>query len=341
MNLRLAAPFLTIVMVFGGLLPVPALAVDIKIATVAPEGSTWMKEMRAAARQIKERTAGRVSFRIYGGGIQGNEKKVLRKIRINQLQGGAFTSMGLVERYPDIVVYGLPMLFESQDEVDHVRARFDARLVKGLDEAGFVSYGFAGGGFAYLMTNAPVSRLDDLKGQKIWVPEGDEPSYVAMQSLGLSPIVLPLTDVMTALETGLLNIVAMSPVGAIVLQWHTKTSHITNLPLSYTQGLLAIDKRALAGVSADDQAVIREVMTALYARFDAQNREDNLAAMEALKAAGLEVVETDPAEVARWRQAVSASVDKLVAEGPISDELLTEIRSTLAEFRQRRTGPSR
>ena len=120
-----------------------------------------------------------------------------------------------------------------------------------------------------------MTGLADLRGQKIWVPEGDETSYVAMQALHLTPVILPITDVLTGLQTGLLDIVATPPVGAVVLQWYTKTKYVTTQPLSYTMGLLVIDQRALGAVTAADQEVLREVLSAVYARFDAQNRIDN------------------------------------------------------------------
>ncbi|MDH5275530.1 MAG: TRAP transporter substrate-binding protein DctP [Gammaproteobacteria bacterium] len=317
-------------------LPLSVPATDLKLATVAPEGSSWMKDLRAAGLQIRERTGGRVNIKFYGGGIQGTDKKVLRKIRIGQLQGGVFTSNSLEERYPDILIYGLPMLFNSQDEVDYVRRKMDAKLIEGLDKAGFVSYGFAGGGFAYFMTGKPVAGLADLRGQKIWVPEGDQTSYVAMQALKLSPVVLPITDVLTGLETGLLDIVATPPVGAVILQWYTKTKFVTNLPLSYTLGVLAIDKGALQGVSEADKAAIREVMSALYARLDAQNRGDNAKAEQALRANGLKFVEPNAAEVPEWRAAVSAAMDGMAAKGAFSGELLAEVRRHLQDYRKSR-----
>jgi TRAP-type transport system periplasmic protein len=317
-------------------LPFSVPATDLKLATVAPEGSGWMKDLRAAGLQIKERTGGRVNIKFYGGGIQGTDKKVLRKIRIGQLQGGVFTSNSLEERYPDILIYGLPMLFNSQEEVDYVRQKMDARLTAGLEKAGFVSYGFAGGGFAYFMTGKPVAGLADLRGQKIWVPEGDQTSYVAMQALQLSPVVLPITDVLTGLETGLLDIVATPPVGAVILQWYTKTKFVTNLPLSYTLGVLAIDKAALRAVTDADKAVIREVMTALYARLDAQNRVDNAKAEQALRANGLKFVEPNAAEVPEWRAAVSAAMDDMAAKGTFSAGLLAEVRRHLQDYRKAR-----
>ena len=335
-----ALPFACLIVLTG--LSLNLFATELKVATVAPEGSSWMKELRAAGLTVRERTSGRVSLKFYGGGIQGNDKKVLRKIRIGQLQGGMFTSNGIEERYPDILIYGLPMLFNSEDEVAYVRQKMDSKLASGLEKAGFVSYGFAGGGFAYFMTGKPVTGLADLRGQKIWVPEGDQTSYAAMQALHLSPVILPITDVLTGLQTGLLDIVATPPVGAVILQWYTKTKYITDQPLSYTLGFLAIDKTALQPVSAADQAILRELLSAVYVRLDAQNRVDNAKARLALKANGLQFVAPNVAEIPEWRAAVSAAMDSLAAKGTFSPVLLAEVRGHLQEFRKNRptTSPS-
>jgi TRAP-type C4-dicarboxylate transport system substrate-binding protein len=333
---RTSSALRVLIILAGACLPALLHATDLKIATVAPEGSSWMKDLRAAGLQIRDRTGGRVNLKFYGGGIQGSDRKVLRKIRIGQLHGGVFTSNGLQERYPDVVIYGSPMLFDTLDEVDFVRSRLDDRLTAGLEKAGFVSFGFAGGGFAYLLSNKPVKGIADLRGQKIWVPEGDPSSYAAMQSLELSPVALPITDVLTGLQTGLLNIVATPPVGAVVLQWYTKTKYITTQPLSYTIGLLAIDKNALNDVSVADQAVLREVMTKLYKHFDAQNRIDNAKAENALRANGMQFLQLDPAEVPVWRASTAAAMDKLAASGGISANLLREARGYVQEYRAAR-----
>jgi TRAP-type C4-dicarboxylate transport system substrate-binding protein len=209
----------------------------------------------------------------------------------------------------------------------------DARLLAGLEKSGFVSFGFAGGGFAYLLSNKPVKGIADLRGQKIWVPEGDPSSYAAMESLELSPVVLPITDVLTGLQTGLLNIVATPPIGAVVLQWYTKTKYITTQPLSYTIGLFAIDKSALKDVSPADQAVLREVMTRLYKHFDAQNRVDNTKAEAALRANGMQFLQLNPAEVPVWRESTARAMDKLAVSGGVSAELLAEARRYVKEYR--------
>ena len=101
-------------------------AATLKIATVTPEGSQWMTDMRAGAKEIKERTEGRVQIKYYGGGVMGNDQKVLSRIRIGSLQGGAFTPSALAVQYSDLNLYGLPMVFDSEEEAAFVRARMDA-----------------------------------------------------------------------------------------------------------------------------------------------------------------------------------------------------------------------
>ena len=252
-----------------------AQAAVIKIATLVPEGSQWMNDMRAGAAEIKKRTDGRVTFKFYGGGVMGSDKSILRKMRVGQLHGSTFISSGLAGRYDDLQIYSLPLLFYDLDEVDFVRETMDPIFKQGMEDAGYKSFGFAEGGFAMLMSNVPVRTLEDLSGQKVWVPEGDAISFAAMQALGLSPVSLPITDVMTGLQTGLIDIIASSSVAAVVFQWHTKVKYVTKLPIAYLTATLAIEKRAFDRLSIDDQAIVTDVFERIYANFGVVNRQDD------------------------------------------------------------------
>ncbi|MEM6640800.1 MAG: TRAP transporter substrate-binding protein DctP [Pseudomonadota bacterium] len=311
----------------------PALAVDIKIATVAPEGSSWMNQMRAGAKDIAARTDGRVKLKFYGGGVMGNDKKVLRKMRIGQLHGGAFTASSLAERYPDIQLYGLPLLLRTQAEVNHVRAEMDDEIMGGMADAGLVCLGIASGGFANIMSAEPVRSSDDLSGQKVWVPEGDAISYAAMASLGLSPVTLPITDVLTGLQTGLVDIIGSSPVGALVLQWHTKVKFITPVPVSYLYGTLVIEKKVFDRLSASDQAIVREVMAGVYANFEKENVTDDEKALAAMLKGGIELIEPAPGLVDGWSRQAREVRARLASEGVYSADRLARIDSLLADYR--------
>lgn len=327
---RVIAPLTLFALLFSG---VASAATTLKIATITPEGSQWMTEMRAGAAEIKERTEGRVEVKYFGGGIMGNDTKVLGQIRIGRLQGGALTPSALGSRYPDINLYGMPLVFDSEDEASYVRQFFDERLAAGLEEAGFVTFGFAAGGFANILSNTPVRSLDDLKGKRVWILEGDTISYASMEALQLSPVTLPLTDVLTGLQTGLIDIVGISPIAALVLQWHTKLKYITEIPLAYSLGFMAIDKKAFNKISVDDQAIVREVMTAIYANFDKANIVDNRGARDALVNSGIEPVQFDAEELARIREVMQKSNRALGADGEFTVELYDEMMTYIEEYR--------
>ncbi len=313
---------------------VNANAATLKIATVTPEGSQWMQDMRASAAEIKERTNGRVQIKYYGGGVMGNDTKVLGRIRIGALQGGAFTPSALTNQYPNLNLYGLPLVFETEEEAAYVRERMDEQLRAGLEDAGFVSFGFAAGGFAVVLSNTPVASLEDLKGKRVWVPEGDRISYASMEALDLSPVTLPLTDVLTGLQTGLIDIVAISPIGALVLQWHTKVKYMTELPLAYTLGFMAIDQKAFSRLTSNDQKIVREVMTRTYKNFDRQNLVDNRDARETLLKQKIELVEFDQEEIEDIREIVAKSNRELGEDGRFSLALYEQMLDYVSEYRQ-------
>jgi TRAP-type C4-dicarboxylate transport system substrate-binding protein len=309
-------------------------AADIKIATVAPDGSRWMLEMRAGAAEVQARTDGRVTIKFYPGGVMGSDAQVLRKVRIGQLQGGAFTAGGLGERYPALNLYGIPLLFHSLDEVDAVRAKLDPELAAGLERAGFATFGFIEGGFANLLANEPIRTVEDLRRKKVWVPEGDPTSFLAMEALGLSPAVLPVTDVLTGLQTGLIEIAFASPVAALVLQWHTKVKYITDIPASYSMGIFAIDTDVFATLAAEDQRIVREVMTRHIGALDREARDDNRKAAEALAKAGLRTVTVDSADLASWRSTVEGLWPEFRRRPDFDATMFDRLLALLAEYRR-------
>jgi TRAP-type transport system periplasmic protein len=305
-----------------------------KIATVSPDGAMWMKKMRAGGTEIAERTQGRVKFKFYPGGVMGNSQSVMRKIRFGQLQGGAFTAGSLAKVYPDIQIYALPLLFASQEEVDYVRARMDTSLLQGLEQQGFVSFGFAGGGFAYTMSVSPQNSMQDLRAHKLWVPAGDIITSTTMQVAGISPIPLPLSEVLTGLQTGMIDTVAISPVGAIAFQWYTKANYFMDYPLNYIYALLVIDKKAFDKIDPADQKIVRQIMSRIYQEIDQQNRLDNKKAREVLRQQGVTFVKFSPDLLADWKKFAKKSIQLLGEKGAFSPAMFNTLQKHLQQLRQ-------
>ncbi len=308
--------------------------IQIKIATLAPQNSEWAEKFQKGSIEIQERTENRVKLKFYWGGAQGNAKKILQKIKIRQLHGGTFSPTDFQELYPDLNIYGLPFLFKDFDEVDYVRDRVDNQLEQGFKNLGFNTYGFAGGGFAYILSNEPIREYEDLKNKKIWLPQGDLISYEAMKSLNLLPVPLPMTDVLTGLQTGLIDIVAIPPVVALALQWHTKINYITRVPVLYAMGFLAIDSKMINRINTDDRKVLNEVISRIYSEVDSNSQQDSENAYEALSKIGIQEIQFDGDEYQKLTDLLEEPTKKMANDGFYSLELFNEIKMYIDDFRK-------
>jgi len=314
--------------------PVTQAAQVLKIATISPDGTMWMKKMRAGGKEVEERTEGRVKFKFYPGGVMGNDQSMLRKMRFKQLHGGVFSIGSLAKVYPDIQIYAMPSVFVSLEEVDYVRSRMDAELFKGLEAKGLIAFGFIGGGFTFSMSSEPQRNLEDLRRQKVWIPEGDVIAMAMMESAGISPIPLPLADVLTGLQTGMINSVASTPVGAIALQWYTKLPYLSDIPINYYYGLLAIDKKVYKKISPTDQAIVREVMTRINNEIDQLNRIDNVEVFQTLQKQGVTVVKLAPEKRAEWLKIAENARQQLGKQKAFTPEMFSKLQNLVQQYRQ-------
>lgn len=315
MNLLLA-----LLLLAGTALAPAAWAVTIKVATISPDGSTWMKTLRKAGADVAAATDGRVKFKFYPGGVQGDDKTVLRKMRVGSVHGGVMTVGILAQAYPDLQIYGLPLVFESSEELDYVRAEMDAELMAGLEQEGYVGFGFAEIGYAYVMSQQPVDSVESVRELKNWVPDGDLASAKALEAFGISPIPLTIGDVLAGLQTGLIDTIAAPPVGTLTLQWHTRLSHVLDMPMLYTYGLLVVSDRQFRKVSAADQAIVREVMGAATQSVNARSRADHEQALGVLQRQGLTFHAPDAPARAVAQSLADAANEALVAEGFVTRE---------------------
>lgn len=309
-------------------------AETLKIATVSPEGSSWMKIMRAGAEQLKAESGGRVTLKFYTGGVMGDDKAVLRKIRANQLQGAALTAGSLTSVYTDVQLYNLPLVFHSYDEVDYVRAQLDARIEGGIEKKGFEVLGFSEAGFAYAMSTAAATDVDKASSQRVWVPDADPGAMVAVKAFGIQPMALTLIDVLPMLQTGNVQAVAMPPIAVIAFQWHPYLKYVLDLPLVYSFGTLVVDQRAFGKLSAADQALTRKIMGKAMKDIDAGSRRDHFAAIAALEKQGLKKLTPSATELAGWRARGDAAVKAVVQQGQVTQEAFDALQTLLKAKRQ-------
>jgi TRAP-type C4-dicarboxylate transport system substrate-binding protein len=322
--------FIVIVMLTG-----QAQAIQIKIATLSPEGSVWMEKMREGAKELAKRTDNRIKIKFYSGGVMGDDKAVLRKIRIGQLQGGAFVSGSLSQYYPDNQIYSLPLFFRSFKEIDYVRGYLDQKIIDGFEKGGLVIFGIAEGGFAYVMSTVPIYTVQDMREQKVWIPDNDSMILEAIKAFDITPIPLSIADVRAGLQTGLINTVTTPPIGALALQWHTQIKYLLDEPFLYIYGVLAVDRKVFKRLSPADQQSFREIMGDVFKTLDRLNREDNIKAMETLHKQGIKFINPSKEALKKWRKDASEVPNRLIKAGRLSQEMVDTLEQLLKEYRSK------
>ncbi|MFH1139287.1 MAG: TRAP transporter substrate-binding protein DctP [Pseudomonadota bacterium] len=311
-----------------------AQALVLKIGTLSPSGSSWMKKMEQGADEVFKKTEGRVQFKYYPGGVMGDDQTMLRKMRIGQLHGGAIMTGALAGFYSDVQVFSLPLIFNNFNEVAYVRERMDQLLVDGLEKGGIISFGMADGGFAFLMSKAPIRSVSDLTKQKVWIPDQDNLALKAAQAIGVTPIPLSMADVRTGLQTGLIDTVGVSPIGAVALQWHTQLKYLTEVPIIYIYATFMITEEAYRKIDPADRPVVREIMGRWFKEIDKENMESNSRALEALKNQGIQFIRPEGDVLAEWRRMGATTTEDLIKSGRFHRDIIERLLNTIDEYRK-------
>jgi len=230
----------------------------IKFATVAPEGSTWMNTMKELEKTIREKTQGQIAFRIYAGGVAGDELDALRKIRIGQLQSAAFSGVGFGQILPSVRVLDLPFLFRNDKEIDLVHKEMEGFFAEQFRQKDFELLSWAEVGNVHLFSQEPIRKVSDLAKLKVWTWSGDPIAKETFSVMGTNPIPLAITDVTTALNTGMIDTVYAPPLGAIALQWNLYVKYMTSLPLAHSTGAVLVSKNFAQKIPAEHFKIIKD-----------------------------------------------------------------------------------
>lgn len=306
--------------------------VTIKIAAIAPKGSAPMNLLEEFKTKIKEETNNEVNFKIYPGGIQGDEKDVITKIKLGQLHGGAFTSVGIGRIAPEIRITDIPFLFKNYEEVAYVRAKLKNKLEKFIDKKGFVVVAWSDIGFVHTFSKEPITK-DNLKDLKVWVWGDDVLSNTVWQSLGVTPISLSITDVLTSLSTRLIDTAATTPFGAVAFRWYKKFDYISEIPSTNPSAAIIVTKKKWAKITPESRKKIHEVASWYEGKMISSNRKSNADCLEILKNSGIKIVPVTDEAIAfvtdMQIRAREALVGKLYTRA-----LLNETLGYLDEYRK-------
>jgi len=262
----------------------------IKFATVAPEGSTWMNTMKELDKVIREKTQGQIAFRVYAGGVAGDELDALRKIRIGQLQSAAFSGVGFGQILPAVRVLDLPFLFMNYKEIDLVHKELEGFFAEQFRQKDFELLSWAEVGNVHLFSQEPIRKVGDLAKLKVWTWSGDPIAKETFSAMGTNPVPLTITDVTTALNTGMIDTVYAPPLGAIALQWNLSVKYMTSLPLAHSTGAILVSKNFSQKIPAEHFKIIKDEFHRSMERLTLELRKQTEESVALLEKGGIKIL---------------------------------------------------
>jgi TRAP-type C4-dicarboxylate transport system substrate-binding protein len=289
----------------------PTAKYTFKVATLAPEGSVWAKQFQEFAKEVTDKSGGEIQFKLYTGGIMGDDQAMYRKIRVGQLNGGGFTMTGIANVVPDFRILAIPFFLRSYEEVDAVRNSLVPYFKNKFKDQGLEFIAMTEVGFIYTMSTQPVTSMADLKKGKSWAPSGDPITETFLANLGITPIPLSIPDVLSSLQTGLVDTVFNSLYGSIVLQWYTKARYITDIPFGYAYGAFLLDRKTFAQLPEKYAALILSAADRHFATLLADTRKSNEESRQVLEQNGVTFVTADPGIVDELRDEREKTIQQL------------------------------
>lgn len=305
--MRSARVLLMLAVLIGLATQAAAQKATIKIATLVPQGSAWYTTVQEMAQKWQELTGGRVTVRLYPGGVAGDDSDVVRKMRLGTLDGGLLTAVGLADVDRAVFALAIPMAYASYEEYDAVLDQLTPQLERIYADKGFVVLAWADAGWLHFFTKDPVRTPEDLKKHKLFVWAGDNPAIELWKASGFNPVPLPATEIATALQTGLVTALPTSPQAAVVMQWFTAAPYMTDVNWAVLSGGLVLSKAAWEKIPADARPAVREAARAAALKLRGQTREGAARDLEAMAKRGLKVVEVDAAAQQAWLKAAETA----------------------------------
>ncbi len=304
-----------------------------KIASLAPAGSVWIEQFDNFAKEVQDKSKGEIGFRVYPGGVMGDDQAMFRKMRVGQLHGGGFTMTGIATVVPDFRVMAIPSLFASYEEVDFVKEGLLPAFKERFREKDLEFVALTEVGFIYAMSTQPIKTLTDLQQSKNWSPSGDPISEYYLQALGITPVQLSIPDVLSSLQSGLIDTVYNSLYGSIVLQWFTKAKYIIDQPYGYAYGVFALDSKKFAALSAEQQGIIHAAAAIHFPILLNKTRESNAESRTVMLDRGMEFDNFDEKSAQILQEKREEAVKQLIPDS-LSQAMYDQATNLLEEYRK-------
>ncbi len=310
--------------------------VKIKLGTLAPEGSPWHNGLLRISQRWQKIANGNVEIKIYPGGVLGDEGDMVRKMNVGQLHAGTITGVGLALITRATYALQTPMMIQSYDELDYVREHMSGEIDRELEASGFVVLGWGDAGWVHFFAKSQAVNVDDFRKLRMFVWAGDPSAVLAWKAAGFTPVPMSATDVMSGLQTGLIDSFATTPLYALTSQWFGLAKHMTAVNWTPLNGATVMTKAKWDELKeVGDQDAFRKAAEEEVAKTNLEVRGLGEKAAKAMIERGLSVHEPTAAELAAWKKAAENAYPTL-REKVIPAKFFDEVQRLVNEYRAKK-----
>ena len=272
----------------------------IKLATLAPEGTEYYNLLLEMGQRWQEETNGEIILRIYPNGVVGRESDTIRKMRIGQIQASAMSSIGLADLTDQIQAFTIPMVFKDYDDVEKVKEVMFDDISNGLSESGFKLLFLVDIGWVYWFSANEIAVPEDLRKAKIYTTAGDYVTVELFKRFGFNAIPVSETDILTSLQTGMINSMQTVPILSLSSGWFALMPNMLDLKWAVFIGAVIIDERVWSKIRPEHQKVMMEVAQEIGKKYQENGRKTDAQAIEMMKKYGMKVKTPTDEELKIW-----------------------------------------
>lgn len=322
--------------------PAAASPIQVKFSTLAPEGSGWINTWYRVVEYVERESPVPVKVVSYPGGVMGDEPDMVRKLKFDQLQVVGVTVAGISQMVPEILVLGLPFLFENYAEVDHVIAKLFPTFQQIAEAKGYYLLALLDQGMIELYSRQPIRNLKEYMAGKVWTWNANPVHILSDRAVGIRGTPITVPELLPALQTGLVDVVSTSPAALVSLQWHTQVRYRVPVELRYEPAAIIASKRIENKVAADKRdafrAVLEKAAATILPPFLTEQRRDEADMRKLLAEAGIKDTPWSAADIAELRTQSQKTWALAVEQGLFPQSLLDQVKAELAAFRAAKGG---
>jgi len=272
---------------------------------------------------VEYRTKGALKVEIYPNSQLGAEQEFVEGVQIGTIEM-AVTGNLWENSIPEFRIMQLPYMFNDYDHADKVlNGEIGQKIYKYLEKLGVLVLGEMPNGFrAVSNSKKPIYSVEDCKGIKLRVFQG-ETIIKEMKALGFDTVVMPISEVFSALQQGVVD-GQDNPVFTLYFSgWYEVQKYVALTRHMYSPAYLVINKRFWDKLSDDQKEIIKDAAfaTTRYVFHKMKMLESDIIAK--LKEAGLVVTEPN---IKPFREKTWFIVEEYIKKYPHTKEIIETIQ---------------